>query len=225
MTDSSSLVPTNLIALRDGKQQAEALISIRFAEGLIDQDELERRLEAVQDARTITELERLIADLVEPGVSPSVALARTDAPASTALVRLEDIPGERRIAAWFGSVEQRGRWVPARHNQVVDVFAEVVLDLREAVLGPGETVIELRCTFASAEVIVPPGLAVRVDARVLFAGVERDPEIPESPLAPGDPLIVISGRITFASLELIERRPGERSRDARRRHRAERRAR
>src|SRR5690606_3908851 len=224
MDDSTELAPTNLIALRDGKQQAEALISARFAEGLIDQDELERRLEAVQDARTMVALERLIVDLIEPGSSPSTALVRTSSGPSVALARTDEVPASRRIVARFGSVEQRGRWIPARHNLVIDVFAEAVLDLREVVLGPGETVIELRCAFASAELIVPPGLAVRVEASVLFAGVERDREIPTDPLAPGDPVVVITGWLAFASLELLERLPGERGREARRRHRAHRKA-
>jgi hypothetical protein len=193
MAQSTELVPTNLLALRDGKQRAEALISARFAEGLIDQDELERRLEAVQDARTMGELEGVVVDLIEPGTSPSVALARR-----------EDIPDSRRLVARFGSLEQRGRWIPARHNVVVDQFANAVLDLREAVLGPGETVFELHVVFASAEVIVPPGLAVRVDARVLFAAVERDPGIASDPFQPGDPVVVLGGSILFASLELKE---------------------
>jgi hypothetical protein len=224
MAESTELAPTNLLALRDGKQRAETLISARFAEGLIDQDELERRLEAVQDARTMAELERLIIDLIEPGSSPRTALAPRSSTPSVALARLEDIPEHRRIVARFGSFEQRGRWIPARHNVVVDVFAEAVIDLREAVLGPGETVFELKCVLASAEVIVPPGLAVRVDAHVSFASVERDPEIPSDPLEPGDPVVVLSGSIVFAAVELKERRPGERGRDARRRHRKQRKA-
>jgi hypothetical protein len=193
MNDSTELAPTNLLALRDGKQQAEALISSRFAEGLIDQDELERRLEAVQDAASLAVLEQLIADLVAPGTRPS-----------TALVRPQDIAAERRLVARFGSLEQRGRWAPARRNAVIDVFASAVIDLREAVLGPCETVFELRCVFASAEVIVPRGLAVRVDARVLFASVERARGIPSDPLTPGDPVVVITGSIMFASLEVLE---------------------
>lgn len=224
MNDSTELAPTNLLALRDGKQQAEALISARFAEGLIDQDELERRLEAVQDARTMIELERLIADLVDPGSSPSAALVRRSNTPSVALARLEDIPAERRIVARFGSLEQHGRWIPARRNVVIDTFAEAELDLREALLGPGETVFHVRCVFGSLEVIVPPGLAVRVDVRVLFAGVERDREIPSDPIAPGDPVLVITGSLLFASLELKERLPGERGKEARRRHRAQRKA-
>ncbi len=224
MNDSTELAPTNLIALRDGKQRAEALISARYAEGLIDQDELERRLDAVQDARTMTALERLIVDLVEPGTAPSVALARRDAGPSVALARREQVPDTLELRTWFGELEQRGRWTPARATKVVTVFGETELDLREAALGPGETVFELRCMFAETQLIVPPGLAVRVQAQISFGAVERDEVIPTDPAAPGDPAVVITGRILFGKLELREREAGERKKDARRRHKARREA-
>jgi hypothetical protein len=224
--------PTNLIALRDGKRQAEALITSRYAEGLIDDDELERRLDLVQDAKTMAALEQLIVDLVEPGTAPSTALVLprprtpspyTDTDART-LVRLEDIDRERQFTALFSSVEQTGRWTPARHNRVVDVFGDATLDLREAELGPGTTIIDVRCVFASLTLIVPPGLAVRVEASATFASVERDKHIIEQPRAHGDPVVVIRGVVVFASLEIHDRMPGESRREARRRHRALRKA-
>lgn len=229
--------PTNLIALRDGKRAAETLISERYAEGLIDGDELERRLELVQDAETIDALERLIVDLVDPGVAPSTALvpraqvaagyglanasARTDA---HALAQLDDIAPQRQFTALFSSVEQGGRWTPARHNRVIDVFGDATLDLREAVLGPGPTIIDVRCVFASLVLIVPPGLAVRIEASATFASVERDEHISELPRGPGEPFVVVQGLLVFASLEIRDRMPGESRREARRRHKAARKA-
>jgi hypothetical protein len=224
--------PTNLIALRDGKRQAEALITSRYAEGLIEGDELDRRLELVLDAKTMDDLEGVIVDLVEPGTSPSTALviAAPRAPSPYAsgeartLMRLEDIPSERQFTALFSSVEQDGRWTPARHNRVLDVFGSAVLDLREAELGAGTTIIDLRCVFASLELIVPPGLAVRIEASATFSSIERDKHIGEQPRGPGDPVIVVQGVLVFASLEIHDRMPGENPRQARRRHKALRKA-
>jgi hypothetical protein len=218
--------PTNLIALRDGKRAAETLISERYAEGLIDGDELERRLELVQDAETIAALEGLIVDLVDPGTAPSNALVlRVEAsPDRHALARLDDIAPQRQFTALFSSVEQGGRWTPARHNHIVDVFGEATLDLREAALGPGTTIIDVRCVFASLVLIVPPGLAVRIEASATFAGVERDEHISEQPRVPGEPVVVIKGLLLFASLEIHDRMPGESRREARRRHKALRKA-
>lgn len=228
--------PTNLIALRDGKRAAETLISERYAEGLIDGDELERRLELVQDANTMVALEHLIVDLVEPGTAPSTALVprvvagagvaiATTNTSSYSLARLEDIAPQRQFTALFSSVEQRGRWMPARHNRVIDVFGEATLDLREAELGPGPTIIDIRCVFASLVLIVPPGLAVRIEtSATIFASVERDKHISEQPRGPNEPVIVVRGTLVFASLEIHDRMPGEDRREARRRHRALRKA-
>lgn len=224
--------PTNLIALRDGKRQAEALITARYAEGLIDDLELERRLELVQDADTMPALERLIVDLVEPGTAPSTALAipsqggalvgaKTDA---RTLARLEDIAPQRQFTALFSSIEQNGCWTPARYNRVLDVFGEATLDLREAVLGPGPTVFDVRCVLASLVILVPPGLAVRIEASAGAASVERDEHISEKPAGPNDPVVVIQGFVLFASLEIHDRMPGESRREARRRHKALRKA-
>jgi hypothetical protein len=199
---------------------------------LIDDDELERRLELVQDAETIAALEGLIIDLVEPGTAPSTALVLRErvgtSSASTdphALARLDDIAPQRQFTALFSSVEQVGRWTPARHNLVIDVFGEATLDLREAVLGPGPTIIDVRCVFASLVLIVPPGLAVRIDtSATIFAGVERDEQISEQAGVPDEPVVVVKGLLLFASLEIHDRMPGENRREARRRHRALRKA-
>lgn len=226
--------PTNLIALRDGKRAAETLITDRYAEGLFDDDELERRIDLVQDAATMAALERAIVDLVDPGTAPSTALVPKTQGDSVAigsasmhghtLMRLEDIAPERQITALFSSVEQVGRWTPARRNLVIDVFGDATLDLREAVLGPGSTIIDVRCVFASLLLIVPPGLAVRIEASATFASVERDKHISEQPRGPGEPVIVVQGMIVFASLEIHDRMPGEGRGEARRRHRALRKA-
>lgn len=229
--------PTNLIALRDGKRAAETLITERYAEGLIDDDELERRLDIVHDAATMAALEQVIIDLVEPGTEPSTALipktpgatgagVAISSPSTHAntLMRLEDIAPERQFTALFSSVEQGGHWTPARHNRVIDVFGDATLDLREAALGPGPTIIDVRCVFASLVLIVPPGLAVRIEASATFAAVERDKHISEQPRGPGEPVIVIKGVLLFASLEIHDRKSGEGRGEARRRHRAARKA-
>lgn len=218
--------PTNLIALRDGKQRAEALITARYAEGLIDQDDLERRLEALQDAETLGALEALIVDIVEPGTSPSAVLVRRSsgseldaASPSLALAQLEDIAPTRRLTAIFANLDQHGDWTPARTNQVVDVFAEASLDFRAAKLGPGETHIELTCVFGSTQLLVPPGLAVRVEANLILAEISRDPAVVEVPRAANDPVLVITGLALMASLEISERLLGETPREARKRKR------
>ncbi|NVB41199.1 hypothetical protein G6O69_25395 [Pseudenhygromyxa sp. WMMC2535] len=213
--------PTNLIALRDAKAGAQALITRRFAEDLIDADELDRRLDTLLEAQTLEAVAALTRDLEEPGAPPGQALARQSS--GQALARLEDLPERRELTAIFSSIEEVGRWVPARHNRVTDVFADAKLDFCEAVLGPGETVVEIRCVFGSMEILVPRSLAVRVETSAVFADVSRDPEVRSEPEYPGDPVLVVRGSLVFASLEIREREAREGRWAAWRRHRGERR--
>lgn len=219
---------TNLIALRDARQRAEALITTRYAEGVIDDDALDTRLERLNAADSVAAIDELIADLVDPATAPTVALVPLgDAamrPYSATDPRLQQIPDEREVTAMFASVEQHGQWVPGRRTRVVDMFASARLDLREAVLGPGPTLIEINCVFAELVMIVPPELAVRVEARLLFSSLERDPNIREQPRSPDEPLVIVKGLVLFASFELRERLVGESRRQARRRRRALRKA-
>lgn len=210
--------PTNLIALRDGKQRAEALLSARFAEGLIDQDEFERRLERLNDSHSLPALEQLIVDLVEPGSDPREQLT------SQALALADEPPSSRRMVALLSNFEVNGEWLPARRNRVISVLGSTVLDFRSVHLPAGETVIELGTSvLASTRVIVPPGLAVRTQLRLFLGESRRDAQVPER-CTPGDPILQITGRLVLASLSVEERLPGERSAQARRRHRQQRRA-
>ncbi|KIG17561.1 hypothetical protein DB30_03042 [Enhygromyxa salina] len=211
--------PHNLVTVRDAKPHAEGVITHAYAQGLIDDDELERRLEALQDAETADAVERLIADLVDHVDTTALAV-----PTTIALANAQDVAPTRSIVAMFASIEQQGAWVPAQTNRLLGVFAEAELDFRNAHLAPGETRIELRCIFAEARIIVPPNLAVRVDASVIMGAVERDDTVPASPSGPNAPILVITGLVLFASVEIRERLPGEGKRDARRRRRATRRA-
>lgn len=219
---------TNLIALRDARQRAEALITTRYAEGVIDDDALDTRLERLNAADSVAAIDELIADLVDPATAPTVALVPVGNASmlehGAAHARLRQIPDERAVTAVFASVEQHGQWVPGRRTRVVDVFASARLDLREAVLGPGPTLIEINCVFASLEMIVPPELAVRVEARLLFSSLERDAGIREQPRSADEPLVIITGLVLFANFELRERLVGESGRQARRRHKALRKA-
>jgi hypothetical protein len=220
-----------LIALRDARQRAEALITARYADGLLDNDELDHRLERLYAAGDLAEIDTLAADLVDPAAASTHEQAlvasgssRVDASGSSRSVALVEIPPAREITAMFSSLEQTGAWVPARRTRVVDWFSEAVIDLREAVLGPGPCSFEVNCVCASLRVIVPPGLAVRVEASMLFSALERDPGIREHPLAPDDPLVLVTGRVLFSSFELRERLVGESKRQAKRRHKALRKA-
>jgi signal transduction histidine kinase len=76
------------------------------------------------------------------------------------------------LRAVFGSTERRGTWtVPAKLDVTV-AFGSAELDLREAVLGPGLTTIEIDVKFGSIEITVPPELTVEVNVSTIAGSCE-----------------------------------------------------
>lgn len=225
MTDGS----TNLVALRDARARAEALVAQRYGEDLIDAEALDRRMDRIARANSTSELEAVIADLVDPGTSPSAVLAAT-APlthalatrGSVALASPDEVPAERTLTSVFSSYEGPGPGPLARRTTINCLFGSTELDLRESVFGPGETRIEVQVAVGSVEIKLPQGLPVVVDASLILAGVERTGNIPAGPRTPDEPHLRITGFVFLGAIELEERLGGESSGEARRRRRRER---
>jgi hypothetical protein len=175
-------------------------LSAGYAGDAFEVDELERRLALAHSAKTPAELDVLVTDLVPVR-------------ASTALVPA------RKLDVVLGSIERVGPWVVPSHLAARVTWGNLVLDLREAKLGPGVTTIDVRCTMGNVEVIVPPSIAVDVDATSFMGNVEEDTDI----AATGASLVRIVGRVRLGNLEVTTRARGETKRDVRRRRRWERR--
>lgn len=176
-------------------------LSAGYAGDAFDVEELERRLALAHAARTPAELDVLVTDLVPTS-------------ATTALVPA------KRLSAVFGSIERVGRWSVPQHLAARALWGSIVLDLREAQLGPGVTTIEVKCTMGNIEIIVPPAVAVDVDVSSLMGNVEQRTERS----AQGPALVRIVGRVRLGNVEVSTRERGETKRDARGRRRWERRA-
>ena len=205
------------MSLRDARDQAVAVLSQRYADSVIDEDELERRIERVEGAESVLQVETVTRDLVPAGGLAGLQLATMPA-----LARVEDIQPERRLVAVFGEVKQHSGWQPARVNRVLTVFGSTHLDFRNAQLGAGVTEIRVRCVLGEVQIIVPPGMPVDVDCALFMASVERDDPDAEVAPTPGRPALRITGMATFGSIEIRERMSGETAREAKKRRKAER---
>jgi hypothetical protein len=206
----------SLVAVRDRRSQVIARLSESYADDLFDIDELDRRLDLAHAARTVAELDALVADL-----GPIARPATT-----TALVKATDDPhrlATKTTRVLFSSVERDGRWSVPRELDLRVTFGNAVLDFREASLAAGVTTIDLRVRFGNLEVILPPGLAIDVDVSAVLGNVEERHRIPPDD-DPTRPLVRFIGRVMFGNLELTTRLPGESAGDARKRTRRERKA-
>ncbi len=183
-------------------------------------EDFETRVAKVHRASTAKELQSLLEGLptgnVPATTSPDTALQPTvGAQVTSARVRDHD-----RAIAVFGETKRAGRWIPARENQVISVLGSAVIDLREALLGPGETEFKVFAVLGSVEVIAPPGLYVESGGAAILGSFESQENNPTL-VDPNAPVVRIDGMSVLGEVQVTFRHPGESAREARRRRRRE----
>ncbi|MFD3542752.1 DUF1707 domain-containing protein [Streptomyces sp. NPDC058662] len=184
------------------------------AEGRLDMEEFEERLEAAYTSRTYAELEPLTRDLPGGAVHHPQAAPAEAAPVPYA-------PGAGRGQAWperiggsavsttavavMAGFQRRGQWtVPARFHAVA-FWGGGELDLREARFAEREVVINCFAVMGGIVITVPPG--VEVDVRgtgVMGAFDQRDTP---GPPQPGAPRVVVTGLAFWGGVEVKVKDP------------------
>jgi DUF1707 SHOCT-like domain len=212
---------SNLVALRDRREQIIALLTQRFSDDVFDVDELDRRLDRAHTATSVAELDELVADLAPAKGAPSTALAPR---AGAALVRDDPSrPAHRNVWCVMSGIDRKGRWLVPRSMRVRCFWGGGRLDYREADFGPGVTELHVTAVMGGLEIIVPPGLAVDVDASAIMGGFDERHRASPSP-DPDRPVLRITGFAMMGGVSIETRLPGESQRDARKREKRERKA-
>jgi len=229
-------------ALRDARVAARKELGDAFAESLLTADELDDRLERLENAVSPDTVRGLLADLqpeprptptpvVQPpvvqaaaarvpvvaGSEPVGAVATIDA--ATKVPAVAEPPSRSRLSAIFSGASRAGHWQPARHNKVMAVFGGVDLDFRDVDFPPGETVLELQVLCGGIDIYVPPGIRIALESDAILAGVDYSG--PSAPTPPDAPVLRITGFVLLGGVDVHERLSGEGSLGAWRRKRAE----
>jgi Cell wall-active antibiotics response 4TMS YvqF/Domain of unknown function (DUF1707) len=213
--------PLRTMTVTDAQESAIAQLSDAFAHDRIGVEEFEERLTRVHRATSIADVKRTVSDLVDArdaGVERAELALR---PAPVAVVLHPDAAlTADSVAAIFGGVERRGPWRVPRRLNVVATMGGIVLDFRDAVLGPGVTEIHVRAVFGGAEILVTPSLAVEVSGTAIFGGFGHVDRMPAG-ADPGRPMLRVRGVAVFGGVSVETRLPGESEADAHRhRHHA-----
>ena len=204
------------------RSHAIDLLSEHFAQDHLSLDDFENRVTQVHAATSMESLQSLLRDLPSGNVPATLETAPGTevAPRVAASVAAGRVKEHDRTMSVFSETKRQGRWIPARENQVIAVFGSAVLDLREALLGPGETVIKCYSVLGSVEVIAPEGMYVECSGSAFLGSFEQHHNSPVS-MNPEAPVVRIEGISVLGSVEIEFRELGESKRDARRRRRRE----
>jgi signal transduction histidine kinase len=117
------------------------------------------------------------------------------------------------ISAMFGSVERAGPWNVPPELDVKVRCGSVELDLRDAVLSPGQTIIRVDIKLGSLELIVPPDLAVDVAVKSFASNVEEKRALAAPSPDPGSPRVRVVGKVRGGNCEVFALARGETRRD------------
>ena len=205
-----------LLDLRRERERAIELLSEAFASDLLDVDQFEERVGRAHRAREVGELSALVRDLrAPPGGAAHAALSSEE---RTALAAAR--PRSRNVVALMGGADRAGQWLLPEYLRVFACMGGATLDLREAVLPPGVTTVQVIALMGGVEIIVPPDLAVDCEGAGILGGFEamnRTPILPD----PDAPLLRVTGVAIMGGFEISTRLPGESARQAKKRRRRE----
>lgn len=170
--------PTGPRASHADRDRVVEVLRTAAGDGRLTADDLDQRLEAALTARTLADLEPLLADLT-PGTPEVRDLAR--------------------IECGSGSAKRDGPWVVPRRMEIRVRDGAVRLDFRQAVIRVPELRIDVQVNSGSLKLITRPGIVVDADDVTVKSGsVKVVP--PSGPDAQVELRVTVSGRVGSGSL-------------------------
>jgi hypothetical protein len=190
MTDDA--VP-DLRASDADRERVAGILRDALAEGRLDMEEFEERLDATYRARTYGELAPITRDLPAEGVTvPSVSLTKDPAAGSDWSGRIVGGEGSSTWAvAVMSGFQRKGRWTMPRRFTCFAFWGGGEIDLREANFADREVEVSAIAIMGGVDVIVPPGVEVVVRGIGVMGGFDhREEGVPGDP---GAPRVVVTG--------------------------------
>ncbi|MEZ3178315.1 DUF1707 domain-containing protein [Streptomyces pimonensis] len=225
MTDDAA-VPDLRASDADRERVAEILRDA-LAEGRLDMEEFEERLDATYKARTYGELTPITRDLPDPGTAvPAVSLIKETEPSGgwrDRIVGGDDAGTSSWAVAVMSGFQRRGRWTAPRRFNCFAFWGGGEVDLREAYFADREVVVNAVAIMGGVEVVVPPGVEVVVRGIGVMGGFDhREEGVPGDP---GAPRVIVTGFAFWGGVGVQRKLPRaekQRLREERRREKLER---
>jgi len=168
---------TDNAVLAGARERVIALLTDRFANDMLTQDEFEARLDQLHAAKSASELNRLMRDLEVPSFATFAAgqdATRLDA--QYGALGLGAPPAEGRLLAVLGETKRTGRWLVPRRLEMRVMLGEVLIDLRDSVLPTGESELAIVGVLGRLRVLVPPGVVVDSEMDAILSTVRNEAE-------------------------------------------------
>jgi len=114
------------------------------------------------------------------------------------------------VVSFLSSNERNGRWQLPRKFRALAVMGNVEIDLREAEIGYGVSVIEAVSVLGNVEITVPPEIAVECDGGGLLGSFTLKYRGPANPAAANrEKTLRITGSAYAGNVEVVVKGPDE----------------
>lgn len=142
--------------------------------------------------------------LGNPGSSPPAAPAHPGVPAAA--------PPITGMVTFLSSRRRDGTWTVPPHLRVASLLGTVELDLRQAIIDPAGSVIEVLTLFGSVDIVVPPGVNVDCDGDAVIGSFELRVDhgaMSAGAPPPGAPRVRVTGRAYMGSISVRVKGPDQ----------------
>jgi hypothetical protein len=177
------------------------------AEGRLNMEEFEERLDAAYKARTHAQLEPLVRDLPVPGTAAAAPGPRS--PDATGLTardgwagRIGGAPTSKMAIAVMGGFQRKGTWTAPRAFTAFALMGGGEIDLREARFEDREIVLRCFAFMGGVQIIVPPDLETHVGGIGIMGGFDHRGSADGDPTGPR---VTITGLAIFGGVS-VERK-------------------
>ena len=171
--------PSQLLASHADRDRVVEVLRTAAGDGRLTADELDQRLEAALTARTLADLEPLLAGLAAASVA--------------------EVPDLARIECGSGTAKRDSSWVVPR-RLVIDIGSgSVRLDFRRAVIAVPELRIDAQIASGGLRLITRPGIVVDADDVTVGSGSVKVVAA-AGPDVPAELRVKVSGRVSSGSV-------------------------
>jgi len=111
------------------------------------------------------------------------------------------VPERRGAVAVLSNTRRDADWVLPRLFRIFTFWGNVEIDLTQALLASGTSVIDIRCIMGNVQIAVPPDIRVESDVDAVLGSAEVQREIATT-ASPEAPTVRITGTTYLGSIEI-----------------------
>ncbi|MEI6873941.1 MAG: LiaF domain-containing protein [Spirochaetota bacterium] len=186
--------------METGREHALEILTRAFSGDLVSMEEYERRAGEIQKARSVADIDLVVADLSGvPEAQPSRNGTTRPDPAS----RVDpNLSGSQTLACVMGDRQLQGDWLNGSRVDSFTLMGSTKIDLRDVAMPDDHLKIQALVLMGETRVVVPRGMAVRLNVFPFMGEATAKRDVNQR-VVPGEPYVIIEGFVMMGSLVVV----------------------